>query len=148
MNAGSMYTGYLMRILHDIATCIFYTDINPFAGDEVFTARNLSDRKMQRGLLQFFKPENDFEVRRALLEAGRQDLIGSGCDVLIPTQPPREALDARRKQAAWSACWDFVHEILNPGRLAGDRPGREAGTSPVGEGNQGGEPRAARKRCE
>ena len=39
--------------------------------------RHLRDRKMQRALMQFFKPENYFEVREALIEAGRQDLIGS-----------------------------------------------------------------------
>jgi hypothetical protein len=54
---------------------------------------------MQRALLQFFKPENWFEVRRALEQAGRQDLIGSGCDCLIPDRPPREALDRKRAEA-------------------------------------------------
>ena len=44
------------------------------------TAKKLNDRKLQRALLQFFKPENYFEVREALLKAGRADLIGSGCD--------------------------------------------------------------------
>ncbi len=76
----------------DIATCMYYTGIDPFTGEEVYTAKNLSDRKMQRALLQFFKPENYFEVRKALLEAGRGDLIGSGCDALIPAQPPGAAL--------------------------------------------------------
>ncbi len=33
---------------------------------------------MQRALMQFFKPENYFEVREALLKAGRGDLIGAG----------------------------------------------------------------------
>jgi hypothetical protein len=50
-------------------------------------------------LLQFFKPENYFEVRKALEQAGRQDLIGSGCEALIPEKPPREALDRRRRRA-------------------------------------------------
>ena len=36
--------------------------------------------------MQCFKPENYFEVRKALQEAGRQDRIGSGCDALIPAQ--------------------------------------------------------------
>jgi hypothetical protein len=54
---------------------------------------------MQRALLQFFKPENYFEVRRALEQAGRHDLIGSGCDCLIPERPPREALDRKRSEA-------------------------------------------------
>ena len=49
--------------------------------------------------MQFFKPENYFEVRRALEQAGRQDLIGSGCDCLIPARPPKEALDRRRRRA-------------------------------------------------
>ena len=30
------------------------------------------DRKMQRALMQFFKPENWFAVREALIQAGRQ----------------------------------------------------------------------------
>jgi hypothetical protein len=34
-----------------------------------------------------------------LEQAGREDLIGSGCDCLIPDQPPREALEARRRAA-------------------------------------------------
>lgn len=55
-------------------------------------AKQLKDRKMQRAMLQFFKPENYFEVRRALIEAGRADLIGNGCDCLIPANPPPEAL--------------------------------------------------------
>jgi hypothetical protein len=50
---------------------------------------------MQRALMQFFKPENYFEVRKGLIEAGRGDLIGSGCDCLIPAHPPKDALEAR-----------------------------------------------------
>ena len=61
-------------------------------------ARNLRDRKLQRARMQFFKPVNYFEVPEALGRAGRTDLIG-GCDGLIPTNPPKEAIEARRKQA-------------------------------------------------
>ncbi len=68
----------------DIATCMYYTGIDPFTGDAVYVARALNDRKLQRALLQFFKPENYFQVRKALEEAGRTDLIGNGCDALIP----------------------------------------------------------------
>jgi uncharacterized radical SAM protein YgiQ len=84
----------------DIATCMYYTGIDPFTKEQVYVARGLRDRKLQRALMQFFKPENWFAVREALIQAGRQDLIGSGCDCLIPAQPPREALLARRKQAS------------------------------------------------
>ncbi len=83
----------------DIATCMYYTGIDPFTKQEVYIARNLRDRKMQRALLQFFKPENYFEVRKALVEAGRADLIGGGCDCLIPSQPPKEAIEGGIERA-------------------------------------------------
>jgi hypothetical protein len=83
----------------DIAACMYYTGLDPFTKREVHVARHLRDRKAQRALLQFFKPENYFEVRKALEQAGRQDLIGSGCDCLIPAAPPKAALDARQKRA-------------------------------------------------
>ena len=106
----------------DIATCMFYTGIDPFTGEEVYTARNLNDRKMQRALLQFFKPENYFEVRKALLEAGRADLIGSGCDALIPSQPPKVALQARMSRANGAiAEGEYVHAIPKNGRAPAKR---------------------------
>jgi hypothetical protein len=104
----------------DVATCMYYTGIDPFSKQEVYVARNLRDRKLQRALLQFFKPANWFTVRDALIEAGRQDLIGSGCDCLIPAQPPKEALEKRRRQAN-EVVGDHYHTVANPSR--GEKPG-------------------------
>jgi hypothetical protein len=78
---------------------MYHTGHDPFTRQPVAIAKHLRDRKLQRALMQFFKPENYFEVRRALEQAGRQDLIGSGCDCLIPAKPPKEALDRRRRKA-------------------------------------------------
>jgi uncharacterized radical SAM protein YgiQ len=83
----------------DIAACMYHTGLDPYTKQPVYIAKHLRDRKLQRALLQFFKPENYFEVRRALEQAGRQDLIGSGCDCLISDKPPREALTDRRRKA-------------------------------------------------
>jgi radical SAM superfamily enzyme YgiQ (UPF0313 family) len=107
----------------DIATCKYHTGLDPFTGEEVYTAKHLRDRKLQRALLQFFKPENYFEVREALLKAGRRDLIGSGCDALIPANPPKVAIDAKRRQANAVAEGDHYHSIANPakGELVGER---------------------------
>lgn len=102
----------------DIATCMYYTGIDPFTKKPVQTSRNLKDRKMQRALMQFFKPENWFTVREALIQAGREDLIGNGCDCLIPSQPPKEAIEARRRRANDH---DHYHTVANPAR--GERPG-------------------------
>ena len=52
----------------DIATCMYYTGLDPFTGRGGLHRQGLRDRKLQRALLQFFKPENYFEVREALLE--------------------------------------------------------------------------------
>jgi hypothetical protein len=84
-------------------------------------AKGLRDRKMQRALMQYFKPDNYFEVRKALEEASRTDLIGSGCDALIPAQPPREALHARREQANKAVRGDHYHTVTNPAK--GEQPG-------------------------
>ena len=100
----------------DIATCMYYTGLDPFTGQEVYVARHLRDRKLQRALLQFFKPENYFEVRKALLVAGRHDLIGSGCDALISAQPPQAALQARMAKAHSELTeGQYVHTIAKPG---------------------------------
>jgi uncharacterized radical SAM protein YgiQ len=98
----------------DLATCMYYTGIDPLTKQEVYIARNLRDRKLQRALMQFFKPENHFEVRKALVLAGRTDLIGGGCDALIPASPPKEALKARREHANQQARGEYVHTVPKP----------------------------------
>lgn len=95
----------------DVATAMYYTGIDPFTKKPVYVAQHLRDRKLQRALMQFFKPENYFDVRKALEQAGRQDLIGSGCDCLIPDRAPREALDKRRATANARVRDDYVHTV-------------------------------------
>ena len=73
----------------DIATCMYWTGIDPMTMKPVETAKRLQDRQVQRALLQFFAPENWKTVRDTLLRAGREDLIGEGPDCLIPSRPPR-----------------------------------------------------------
>ena len=34
----------------DIATCMYYTGLDPFTGEEVYVAKHLRDRKLQRAL--------------------------------------------------------------------------------------------------
>ncbi|MFO0824030.1 MAG: YgiQ family radical SAM protein [Gemmataceae bacterium] len=107
----------------DIATCLYYTGIDPFTNKPVHTAKSIKDRKMQRALMQFFKPENYFTVREALIQAGRADLIG-GCEGLIPANPPKEAIEARRRAANRAGSdndSDHYHTVANPAK--GEQPG-------------------------
>ena len=91
----------------------------------VSIAKGLRDRKMQRALMQFFKPENWFTAWEALIQAGRQDMIGNGCDCLIPAQPPKEAIEARRQRANDP---DHYYTVANPAK--GEKPG-ERGAEPA-----------------
>jgi len=109
----------------DIAACMYYTGLDPFTKKPVYIARHLRDRKVQRALLQFFKPENYFEVRKALEQAGRQDLIGSGCDCLIPESPPKAALDRRRRDANERIREQTSGDHIRGGPGAGYRPQRK-----------------------
>ena len=108
----------------DIAACMYHTGLDPFTKKPVAVAKKMRDRKAMRALMQFFQPENWFEVRRALTEAGREDLIGSGCDALISDKPPAQALEARRQRAEREMReGDWVHSTRRrPGE--GYRPGR------------------------
>ena len=55
-----------------------------------------------------------------------QDLIGSGCEALIPAQPPKEALKTRRERANQVMRGEYVHTIPNAGTGSkGYRPGRK-----------------------
>src|SRR5205814_9116004 len=63
----------------DVATAMYYTGIDPFTKTPAYIAPQLRDRKRTRALMQFFKPENYFEVPEALQQAKRTDLIGDGC---------------------------------------------------------------------
>jgi uncharacterized radical SAM protein YgiQ len=95
----------------DIATCMYHTGLDPMTMQPVETVKKLKDREVQRALMQFFKPENWFVVHRALLEAGRKDLIGPGPQCLIKAEPPKEALQARRDGASGRRRGDptYVH---------------------------------------
>jgi hypothetical protein len=84
----------------DVATCIHYTGLDPYSMKPVKTVKRLRDREIQRGLLQFFAPENYFKVRDALRKAGRADLIGAGEQCLIGANPPPAAVRAQRAGAS------------------------------------------------
>ena len=110
----------------DIATCMYYTGIDPLTRKPVYTARLLRERKVQRALLQYFRPENWFAVHRALKERGRGDLIGTGRLCLIPPNPPPEAIAARRRGAQKDHA--PVHaEDSGTARSVGYRPHRRGG---------------------
>ena len=73
-----------------LATCMYYTGINPLTGKNVYVPKTIEEKGMQRALLQFRKPENYALVKQALLKEGRTDLIGYHQKALIPPRPFKE----------------------------------------------------------
>lgn len=66
-----------------LSTCMFYTGLDPRNMKPVFIPRQREEKLMQRALLQYKKPQNYDLVQKALLLAGRKDLIGFGPKCLI-----------------------------------------------------------------
>ena len=58
------------------STCMFYTEIDPFTGKKVFVPKEYEEKKAQRALLQYGKPENREIVLQSLKKVGREDLVG------------------------------------------------------------------------
>lgn len=73
------------------STCMFYTGLDPYTLEKVYVPTDPYEKKLQRALLQYFRPENKRYVIEALIKANRRDLIGQGKDCLV--QPDRAYLE-------------------------------------------------------
>ena len=88
-----------------ISTAMFYTGLDPYTLKEVYVPKSESEKSMQRALLQYFIPENKPKVIKALIAAGRRDLIGNGKNCLVtpmPGQQPRKPKGKKDKFARYS----------------------------------------------
>ncbi len=76
-----------------LSTCMFYTGVDPRNGKPVFVPRTPQEKAMQRALLQFKRKENFPIVREALRKAGREDLIGTSRNCLVPPEGVKTAAE-------------------------------------------------------
>ena len=60
-----------------LATCMYYTEFNPLTMERVYVAKSLEEKKMQRALIHFHKPENRRLVEKALAKIGKEKLISA-----------------------------------------------------------------------
>ena len=72
-----------------LATCAYYTGIDPITEEEVYVPKSLHERRLQRALLFYYNPAFYEDVKSALKEAGREDLIGTAPTCLIPPYLPK-----------------------------------------------------------
>ena len=67
------------------ATCMWWTGIDPTRMKPVFVEKKMRNKRKQRAMLQWWKPENRLLVREMLRESGRDDLIGDHPGALVST---------------------------------------------------------------
>ena len=64
------------------ATAMYYSGLDPFTMEKVYVPKD-GEKQMQRALLQYRDKKNAKIVRKALILAGREDLIGYGAKALV-----------------------------------------------------------------
>jgi uncharacterized radical SAM protein YgiQ len=121
----------------DVATCMYYTGIDPATGREVYVARGLRERRLQKALLLFRQPENHRLVREALELLGRTDLIGDGPECLIPAREPCDSRGSGRRTAGRPSPRRLARRPRRSKKSTVERAdaGIEAATSPRPEAN-------------
>lgn len=58
-----------------LSTCMYYTELDPRTMEKIYVAKGAHERKLQRALLQFNKPENKKLVVEALEKIGKKNYI-------------------------------------------------------------------------
>ncbi len=118
-----------------LATCMWYTGIDPRTMKPVFVPKTPHDKALQRALMQWRKPQNRALVLEALHKTGREDLIGYGKHCLV------------RPNKGQSGSWGDKGASQNgksgsrPQSGAGTKGGRPAqgrGGKPQSKGGKGG----------
>lgn len=72
-----------------ISTTMFYTGLDPYTMEEVYSAKSPHDKALQRALLQYYNSKNFALVEEALRKIHRFDLIGNGDNCLVREQNPK-----------------------------------------------------------
>ena len=96
--------GYMPQQVQDfyptpstLSTCMYYTGVNPVTMEKVYVPKDPKEKAMQRALIQYRNPENYDLVKKALLMAHREDLIGYDKHCLIPPRPFKAKEETKNK---------------------------------------------------
>ena len=99
--------GYRPRQIQDfiptpmsMATSMYYTGLDPFTREPVYTAKDLKEKRLQKALIMCWDPMHHDEAREALQKAGRGDLIGTKPGCLVPPATGKGSLPIHMKQRA------------------------------------------------
>ena len=105
-----------------LSTTMYYTGVNPVTGEEVYIPRTSEEKEMQRALIQFTVPKNHLKVKKALIKAHREDLIGNGKNCLIGFVPGKLGYQGKHKTTSKSS-------TNNANKTSNDSSSRKSVTS-------------------
>ena len=86
-----------------MSTCMFYTGLDPRTMEPVYVPKSYEEKQMQRALLQYKRPANYELVKKALVKAGRQDLIGFDSHCLIRPRKIQGGNNHVSKNSRWKS---------------------------------------------
>ena len=80
-----------------LATAMYHSGKNPLAkvtykSEQVKTVKDLEQRRLHKQFLRFHDDKNWSNLREALIDMGRSDLIGIGEKFLVPPEEKKEYL--------------------------------------------------------
>jgi uncharacterized radical SAM protein YgiQ len=85
-----------------MATSMYYSGLDPFTREPVYTAKSLREKRMQKALLLYWDPAHHELAREALAAAKRRDLIGSGPQHLVPPARGKGSLSIHERRRSRS----------------------------------------------
>jgi len=77
---------------------MWHCGVNPLTGEAVYCAKTPREKRLQRSLFFFRDPAYWDDVREALRECGREDLIGQGPRCLVPPENQSKKEKVKRKK--------------------------------------------------
>lgn len=101
------------------STAMYYSGIDPFSGKSVYIPKEYEEKRMQRALLQYNRPENRLLIEKAIKLSGRYDaaaeLLGK-----------RAAADVSRSRAGTSSKPGKQQNKFAKASKSGSRPSSES----------------------
>ncbi|NOX28015.1 MAG: YgiQ family radical SAM protein [Gammaproteobacteria bacterium] len=86
-----------------LATAMYYSNHNPlkklsYKNDTLYTPKKLEQRRLQKAFLRYHDEKHWPQLRKALKDMGRKDLIGDGPNCLVPEDSKNNKNQKRTKK--------------------------------------------------
>ena len=124
------------------ATAMYHTGINPLrpvrdeASEDVVVPRGLKIRRLHKAFLRYHDPANWPALREALRRMGREDLIGSGPEHLVPWRQPPAGAKPPSSGQRFHTQHTGLADAASPRRSDRSRPKKGGGRGKRGGGGR------------